>query len=117
EWSDNGPLCAARIMLSYPDLTVDSFDWDFIGDEADKADALVATKAGTEKRSRCSGVWLSESERGATMQQVLDSIGCEVVQSDTGLVRIRLIDDTPTSEVSFSDRDIVDWSWKSGPEA
>lgn len=116
-WSDNGILCAARIMLSYPDLTVNSFDWDFIADEADRADALVATLTGTEKRSRCWGVWLSEDARGDTMQQVLDSIGGEVVQSDEGLIRIRLIDDAPTSEITFTANHINDFTWKAGPDA
>lgn len=116
-WSENGILCAARVMLSYPDLTVDSFDWDFIADEADRADALVTTLTGTEPRARCWGVWESESARGDTMQSVLDSIGGEVVQSDEGLIRIRLIDDAPTSEITFTANHINDFSWKAGPDA
>ena len=36
---------------------------------------------------------------------------------DAGLIHIRLIDDAPTAEVSFGVRDILEWSWKSGPEA
>lgn len=116
-WSMNGPLCAARIMSFYPDLTMASFDWDVIADEADKADVLVDTLTGTEPRSRISGVWLSEAERGSTMQDVLDSAGLEIVQSDEGLIRIRLIDDAPTAEVSIAAKDIVDFGWKSGPEA
>jgi hypothetical protein len=117
-WTINGVLCAARIMLSYPDLTVADFDWDFIADEAAKADEVVATKTGTEARSRCSGVWLSESKRGETMQQVLDSIGAEIVLTDEGLIRIRLIDDRPTPEIEFlSQPHVTSFSWKSGPEA
>lgn len=116
-WTDNGILCAARIMLSYPDLSVGSFDWSFIADEADRADDLVATLAGTEPRSRCSGVWLSESDRGDTMQQVLDSIGAEIVMSDAGLIRIRLIDDAPAADLAIDETSIVEWEWKSGPDA
>lgn len=118
-WSMNGPLCAARIMSRYPDLTMASFDWDFIAAEADKADVLVDTLTGTEPRSQCSGVWFSEANRGDTMADVLESIGAEIVMSDEGLIRIRLIDDVPTAEVSFSDADddIVEWSWQAGPEA
>lgn len=116
-WTDNGILCAARIMLSYPDLSVGSFDWSFIADEADRADDLVATLAGTEPRSRCSGVWLSESDRGDTMQQVLDSIGAEIVMSDAGLIRIRLIDDAPAADLAIDETSIVEWDWKSGPDA
>ena len=116
-WSMNGPLCAARIMLSYPDLTVDSFDWDFLAAEADKADAMVPTLTGTEPRSQCSGVWLSEAKRGDTMKQVLESIGCEVTLSDAGLVRIGLIDDAPTADMTLTDDHITSYSWRSGPEA
>ena len=116
-WSMNGPLCAARIMLSYPDLTVDSFDWDFLAAEADKADTMVPTLTGTEPRSQCSGVWLSEAKRGDTMKQVLESLGCEVTLSDTGLVRIGLIDDAPTADMTLTDDHITSYSWRSGPEA
>ncbi|HEU4986856.1 MAG TPA: phage tail protein [Rhizobiaceae bacterium] len=117
EWTDNGVLCAARILLSYPDLTVADVDWDFIADEADRADASVATKTATEPRARCWGVWPSESKRGETMQQVLDSIGAEIVMSDAGLIRIRLIDDDPTAEITFTARHQTEFNWKSGPEA
>lgn len=116
-WSMNGPLCAAHIMRQYPDLSDDAFDWDFLGDEADKADALVATKTGTEPRSQMSGVWLSESNRGDTMQEVLDSVGAEIVLSDSGLIRIRLLDDSPTSEMDFVEKHRIDTDWQSGPEA
>lgn len=116
-WSMNGPLCAARIMLSYPNLTISDFDWDHISGEADRADVLVAKRSGTEPRSTCSGIWLSESKRGDTMQDVLRSIGAEISLSDAGLIRITLIDDVPSSEIVFSEDHITKWDWKSGPEA
>lgn len=116
-WSTNGILCAAHIMRQYPDLADSAFDWDFISDEADKADVLVATKTGTEPRSSMSGTWLSESNRGDTMQEVLDSIGAEIVLSDAGLIRIRLLDDEPDSEMTFVEKHRIDTDWQSGPEA
>jgi hypothetical protein len=116
-WSDNGPICAARILMAYPDMTHEDFDWDFIAEEADRADALVATLTGTEKRSRCWGVWPSENPRGQVMQEVLDSIGCEIVLNDEGLVRIRLVDDAPVSEIAFTEIHTPELNWKSGPEA
>jgi hypothetical protein len=116
-WQDNGINVAVHIMRKYPDLTSADFDWDFLADEADRADALTATKAGTEERARCWGIWPSESKRGDVMQQVLDSIGAEVVLSDAGLIRIRLIDDQPTSEIAFPSRHIIELNWRSGPEA
>ncbi|MBN9035454.1 MAG: hypothetical protein J0H53_05245 [Rhizobiales bacterium] len=116
-WSQNGILCAARIMMRYPELTAADFDWTDIAAEADKADALVATRSGTEPRSRCSGVWLSESLRGDTMQQVLDSVGAEIQTSDDGKIRIRLVDDSPASEGTLPVLHAGEWDWKSGPEA
>lgn len=116
-WSDNGLLAAVHVMRQYPDLTSADFDWDFLAAEADLADIEVATRTGTEKRARCWGIWPSESKRGDVMQQVLDSIGAEVVLSDDGLIRIRLIDDAPVAEIAFPARHIVDLNWRSGPEA
>lgn len=117
KWSDNGILCAAHIMRSFPDLKSTDFDWEFLKAEANRADVLVATKTGTEPRARCWGIWPSESKRAETMQQVLDSIGAEIVLNDDGLIRIRMIDDTPVKEITFTDRHIQELNWKSGPEA
>jgi len=117
KWTANGILWAARVMSTYPELTMASFDWDDIALEADKADATVDTLTGTEPRSRFSGVWLSEAKRGDTMIDILDSVGADVSLSDAGLIRIRLVDDEPAEEVTFGMRDILEWSWKSGPEA
>jgi len=116
-WTDNGILCAAHIMRSYPDLRFEDFDWAFIAVEANKADQPVATRSGTEPRARCWGIWPSESQRGEVMKQVLDSIGAEVVMSDSGLIRIRLIDDVPQPEITFTSKHISELNWKSGPEA
>lgn len=116
-WSDNGILCAVQIMRRYPDLTSADFDWSFIASEADRADALVNSKTGMQPRARCWGIWPSENPRGDTMQQVLDSIGAEIVMSDAGLIRIRFIDDEPVSEIEFGTDHIVEYEWKSGPDA
>lgn len=116
-WTDNGILCAVHIMRHYPDLKSTDFDWPFIATEAGRADALVATKGGTEPRARCWGIWPSEAQRGDVMQQVLDSIGAEVVLNDAGLIRIRFVDDDPTTEITFTEDHITELDWKSGPEA
>lgn len=116
-WTDNGILCAAHILRSYPDLTFADFDWADLAIEANKADATVATKSGTEKRARCWGFWQSEARRGDVMAQVLDSIGAEIQMSDAGLIRIRLIDDQRMSDLTFSGDHIVSYALGSGPEA
>lgn len=117
EYSDNGPLCAAHILRSYPSLAVADFDYVGIGDEADRAAAIVATKTGTEPRSRCWGMWASETPRGDVMDQVLKSIGAEIVASDDNSFVVRLIDDVREPEITFTDKHLVDLQWRSGPES
>lgn len=117
KWTDNGILCAVHIMRRYPDLRSSDFDWAFIAQEADRADVQVATLNGIEPRARCWGIWPSESRRGEVMQQVLDSIGAEVVVSREGLIRLRLIDDAPEPEMHFPTKHVHELNWKAGPEA
>lgn len=116
-WTDNGILCAVHIMRSYPDFTSGNFDWEDIRAEADRADALVATLTGTEKRSRCWGHWQSEGNRQDVMDDVLRSIGAEVQTSPRGLIRIRLIDDVRSGALTFTDDHIIEFAWDPGPEA
>ncbi|MGN6307327.1 MAG: phage tail protein [Mesorhizobium sp.] len=116
-YSDNGPLCAAHILRSYPSLTVGDFDYSGIATEGTKADAIVATLTGTEKRSRCWGLWTSETARGDVMEQVLKSIGAEIVPADDNTFVVRLVDDVRTPEITFTEKHLVDLQWRSGPES
>lgn len=117
EWTDNGVLGCAHIMLDYPDITAANFDWELQAAEATKADALVTTKTGTERRSRISGVWPSMNNRGATMQQALDSAGAEVRITADDKIYIALIEDNPAAEITFDEDTIKVVNWQSGPEA
>lgn len=117
KWSDNGILVCAHVLRRDPAFSSSQFDWDLIAEWADAADVLVATKTGTEKRARVSGMWAWESERGATMQQFLDSIGAEMRMTEAGKIYFELIGDQPTAEIDFSPLDIKDYDWRSGPEA
>ncbi len=116
-WSDSGIICAAHVLRRDPAFTSSIFDWDLISNEANRADVLVATKTGTEKRSRCWGMWAWEGARRETMQDILDSIGAEIRMTAEGKIWFELIDDVPVSEVRFGPRDIIDLDWMSGPEA
>src|SRR5690606_25187607 len=107
-YRDTGPLCAAHILRSYPSLAVSDFDYAGIAVEANKAEILVATKTGTEPRSRCWGMWASETPRGDVMDQVLKSIGAEIVATDDNSFNIRLIDDDRTPEIAFTERHLID---------
>lgn len=116
-WTDNGILCAAHILRSYPNFASDDFDWTGIAAQADLADEEVDTLTGTEPRSRCWGLWPSEKPRGEVMLQVLDSIGAEIVAGEDGKILVRLIDDGPTAEIEFAERHIVKMDRRYGPEA
>ncbi|MPZ58430.1 MAG: hypothetical protein GEU91_18445 [Rhizobiales bacterium] len=117
-WSDNGILCALHVMLTWPDFTIDDFDLDFIRAEADRADLPQLTEAGTmEPRSRCWGVWTSETPRQDVMDQLLRSIGAEIVPRPDDTLGIALIDDDRVAEVTIPLRHIIDLKWRSGPES
>lgn len=118
DWSDNGILCAVHMLRTFPSVVDSDIDWSDVADEADKADALVATKAGTERRSRAWGAWGSEGKnRGEVMEAMLDSIGAEITESDEGLIRIRLVDDIRTSELTYTTKHITSVRLKYGPES
>ena len=116
-WSDNSPIICAHVLRRDPAFTFERFNWTKIAATANAADVLVATKTGTEKRSRLWGMWAWESERGETMQQFLDSAGLEIRLDENGLIYFEFIDDVIEPEIDFAPEDIYDYSWQSGPEA
>lgn len=117
QWSMNGVLCACHVLRSFPSISVADIDYTGLAAEATRADQPVATRTGNEARSRASGFWPSEAERGDTMEQVLRSIGAEIVQTDDNRYVIRLIDDARTPDVAFTEKHIVGIEWRSGPES
>lgn len=115
-WSDNGILVAVHIARTFPEFSASEFNWVRIAAEADRADALVATKTGTEKRSRCWGVWSSETKRGELMESVLRSIGGEFIDTGEGLA-IVLVDDIREAEIDIATRHIITATMEAGPES
>ncbi|HEX5940501.1 MAG TPA: hypothetical protein VFZ12_09085 [Dehalococcoidia bacterium] len=116
-WSENSVLVCAHVLRRDPAFSAARFNWPRITVEAVKANATVATRSGTEKRSRLWGMWAWESERGETMQQFLDSAGLEIRLDENGLIYFEFIEDVITPEIDFTPEDIYDYSWSSGPEA
>lgn len=116
-WSDNGILACAHVLRRDPAFSFDMFDWDLISSEASKADVIVATKTGSEKRARAWGIWGWETARSDVMQQLLDSIGADLRITNSGKIWFQLIDDTHVSEIEFTPDDGVELTWRSGPEA
>ncbi|WP_306049169.1 phage tail protein [Oceaniradius stylonematis] len=117
EWSDNGILACLFVAMQYDRLTSADFDWATLRAEADKADALVATRTGTEPRSRVWGVIDASAERrGDTLAEVMESAGAEMVRVGDRLA-FRLIEDSPAAEGSIATDDIYVVRGQSGPEA
>lgn len=116
-WSDNAILGATHILRSFPSMSDSDFDFSSIGAEANRADASVATKTGAVARARAWGFWPSEAQRGDIMEQVLRSIGGEIIQTADNRYTIRLIDDARTADVEFTEKHIVGIEWRSGPES
>lgn len=116
-WSDNGILCGAHVLRSYPSISAADIDYTLLAAQADAAEEMVATLTGTEPRARCWGMWPSESARGDVMQQVLDSIGAEMVPTSDDKYIIRLLSDARTAEIDIPARHILGLEWRSGPES
>lgn len=116
-WSENGILCAAHILRSYPNFTSADFDWTGIGAQATLAEVAVDTLTGSEDRARCWGLWPSENPRNDVMQQVLESIGADIVSGTDDKILIRLIDDAPTAEIAFTAKHIINIDRRYGPES
>lgn len=116
-WSDNAILGAAHILRTFPSIAATDLDYTAIATAATAADASVATLDGTEVRARAWGIWTSESSRGDIMEQVLSSIGGEIVPTDDNKYAIRLVDDDPAAEITFYEQHVVDIDYASGPES
>ncbi|MDQ2083192.1 phage tail protein [Xanthobacteraceae bacterium Astr-EGSB] len=116
-WSDNGILACLHIALTFDELSLADFDMPFVAAEATKADELVATLTGTEKRSRLWGIWSSETPRATVLAEALMSAGAEIVPRPGDKLGIRLVDDDPDPEITLPLRHIIDIKTRSGPEA
>lgn len=115
--SDNGIVNCLHVALMFDELSLADFDLDYISDEADKADVLVATLTGTEPRSRLRGVLSSETGRATMLAEALTSAGAEIVPRPGDKLGIRLLDDDPAAEFTLPLRHILDLKLRSGPEA
>jgi hypothetical protein len=117
KWNDNGILACAHVLRRDPAFASSMFDWTLIAAQATKADQLIVTKTGTEKRSRAWGIWGWETARSDVMQQLMDSAGCELRITDAGKIWFQLVDDVHSSEIAFTPKDGYEITWRSGPEA
>jgi hypothetical protein len=116
-WSENGIILTAYILSLDDSVGMDGIDWSDIALEADKADAGVSTKTGTEARARAAFYFGSNDIRRDVIDDMLRSIGARIVLSSAGLFQIRLIDDNEAAAVAFTDRDLISTQLSSGPEA
>lgn len=116
-WSDNAILCAVHVLRAYPSISSTDIDYADIAIEATKADAIVSTLVGTEARARAWGVWPSENPRGEVLDQLLRSIGAEIVPGSNNTYTIRLVEDNPVSEITFLEKHVLSIDMATGPES
>lgn len=112
-WSENGILNVIDLILLQEEYNYTDIDWVDVAAEADKADALVQTKTGTEPRARFWGIIETEQEsRANIIKSALESIDAYHYENyETGLYSVRLDVDNPESEVTFDDRDIINYEF------
>ncbi len=115
-WTDNAVLIIRHVLLGLPEWSNTMLDDGFNAAEANRADVLVPTLTGTEKRARLWGVFTSEMGREEVLSALLMSAGARIILRPGGKWGIQLIDDVQTAAFEFVERDIVDWGWKSGPD-
>lgn len=120
KWSQNGILNTIDAFLLQEEFNYSDVDWLDIATEANKADVLVDTKTGQEPRSRMWGSFETETEsRGNILKSILESIDGYVYENfETGLYSIRLDEDNPASEITFTEADHIlsyEISPKEGP--
>ena len=121
-WSDNGVLNLLDHLTGDREdggwgIPIERFDLVDIAETAWQADALVATRDGTEPRSRCWGA----QDLGPTVPLVdtltamMLSTGCTILPTQDGLLTIRMVDDDPVPTTAIAWRDIVALSLSTGP--
>jgi hypothetical protein len=118
-WSDNGVLAVLHILLNNFKFPLSMIDQPFVSASANSADALVGILGGgTEKRSRCWGVWeeLSITDDDL-LKQILISTGTVITLRAGDKLGIALVDDIPVSEATIKSEWIYKLALKSGPEA
>jgi hypothetical protein len=115
-WTDNAVLIIRHVLLGFPEWSASMLDDAYNITQANKADQLVATLTGTEKRARLWGAFTSETGREELISALLNSAGARLVLRPGGLWGIQLIDDVQTAEFAFAERDLIDWTFKSGPD-
>lgn len=116
-WSDNGVLAVLHVLLGFPEFSAGDFDMGFVAAEASRADVVVATRTGVEKRSRAWGLWDdANTPRSDLLRDLLLSTGCELIVRPGDLIGIRLIDDDRPAEVTIPAKHILELALKAGPE-
>lgn len=75
-WSDNSVLAMLHALLGFPEFSLADFDTAFIAGEGNRADVLVATRTGSERRSRAWGRW---DDANTNRSDLLLSTGTELI--------------------------------------
>lgn len=116
-WTENAILICLHIALLDPLKSLSDFNLDIISDEADKADATVAKRGGTEPRARLACIWReTEESLRETLNKAMVSAGIEMTVDADGKYAFVLIDDNRDGELTLAERNILSDSFEGGPE-
>jgi hypothetical protein len=113
-FSDNGVLCVLH-HLTLPaaygwGYDPARFDMEDIGEQATLADAPMMNRAGGfEPRSRCWGVYSTDTPRETVLADLLLSTGTEIVTLPNGKYSIRLVNDHFSYTEAGPHTDLVDY--------
>ena len=115
-WSMNSALICLHYLRELPFVSDDQIDFDDIADVADACDALIGTKdGGTAPRSQLSG----GGEALVTVdfiEELLESAGLEHRITADGKRTFALLEDNPSSELTFEADHLLELTLRKGPE-
>jgi hypothetical protein len=113
-FSDNGVLCVLHHLTLPPaygwGYDPARFDMEDIAEQATLADAPMMNRAGGfEPRSRCWGVYSTDTPKETVLADLLLSTGTEIVTLSNGKYSIRLINDHFSWETAGPHTDLIDY--------
>ncbi|MDI1263157.1 MAG: hypothetical protein PS018_07870 [bacterium] len=119
EWTLNGVLHVMHFMRQLGAVELADFDATAVGDAADIAElSILGLTVTPEEPERCrlSGGWEGPLTTDI-IQDMMESAGIEEYTTDAGLIGLRLIDDWPQPEITFTLGHGVENYPQAGPES
>lgn len=114
-WTMNAVLVCLHYLRQLPGMSDSQIDFDDIKTIANQADTSVTVIGGTAPRAQLSGGWEGPLTADI-LNDMLESAGLELIETDAGLNTFRFIEDDPDSEITLYNNQIIDRVFQAGPE-